>query len=93
MAGSVAEPISDHRTPRQVESALPGAPPCGVLNQSGSSLWEAQGIRTPLIRIAVASGRIGTIRSTLQPSFLQNFASSAAMKLRPGELVPEPWIR
>ena len=59
MAGSVAEPISDHRTPRQVESAVPGASPCGVLNQSGSSLWEAQGIRTPLIPMLSLAGALG----------------------------------
>jgi hypothetical protein len=63
MTGASGRYVLPERRP-QVGSAVPGASPWGVLNQSWSPFWEAQGIRPPHIRIAVASGRIGTMRST-----------------------------
>jgi len=50
--------------PPKIDLAVPGASPWDILNQSCSPFWEAQGFRTPHIRIAVASGRIESIRST-----------------------------
>jgi hypothetical protein len=97
MAGALVEPIRAHHTPQQVDRAVPGASPWGILNQNRSTFWEALGIRAPPIRLAAASGRIERAHqddtSYLKAVFDQNFASSAAMKLRPGEFVPDPWMR